>query len=132
MAASAGVVDLLDQDGELVAAEAGDRVGRAQASFEARGQPPDRSSSPARWPSESLIVLKSSMSMKRTPTGLPLLASAADGEREPVEEEGAVRHSGERVVESLVSDVVESAGVVEGKARVLGEGEKGLLVARGV
>ena len=57
---------------------------------------------------------------------------AADGEREAVEEERAVRHAGERVVEGLVRDVVERAGVVEREARVLGEREKRLLIARGV
>ena len=63
---------------------------------------------------------------------VPASRGAADCEREAVEEEGAVGHAGERVVEGLVRDVVERPGVVEGKARVLGEGEKRLLVARGV
>ena len=125
------VVDLLDQDGELVAAEARDRVGRAQAGLEA-GR--DRLEELVAGPVAERVVDRLEVVDVDEEDADRVAASrgAADCEREAVEEEGAVGHAGERVVEGLVRDVVERPGVVEGEARVLGEGEKRLLVARGV
>ena len=56
----------LEQDHELVAAEAGDRVAGPQRPRSRRSAAATSSSSPARWPSESLMTLKSSMSANRT------------------------------------------------------------------
>ena len=62
---------VLEQDRELVAAEPGGGVGRAQARSSAGRRPRSSSWSPAAWPRESLIVLKSSRSMNSTAIGLP-------------------------------------------------------------
>ena len=57
-------VDLVEQNGELVAAEAGDRVGGAHGAAPA-GEPPRRAPRRRpRWPRLSFTVLKSSRSMK--------------------------------------------------------------------
>ncbi len=56
-----GVVDGLEQDRELVAADARDRVAGACAPSRRRATTASIAS-PAWWPSESLMSLKSSMS----------------------------------------------------------------------
>ena len=69
-AAVLGAVDVLEQDGELVAAEAGRGVAGADAARPAARRPRRSRSSPAAWPRLSLTVLKSSRSMKRTASPL--------------------------------------------------------------
>ena len=60
---------ILEQDRELVAAEPGGGVRLAERSSCSRSPTSPSIRSPAAWPSESLIVLKSSRSMNRTETG---------------------------------------------------------------
>ena len=62
------VVGVLEQDRELVAAEARGGVAGADAAAAAARRPRTSSSSPAAWPRLSLTVLKSSRSMKSTAT----------------------------------------------------------------
>ena len=125
------VLDLLDQYGELVTAQARDRVGGPQA--------------PLQTGCDGLEQLVARPVPERVIDGLEVVEvdeenadrtanarSAADGEREAVEEERAVRHAGERVVECLVRDVVECPCVVDRQARVLGQREERLLIARRV
>ena len=61
------VVDVLEQDRELVAAETGDGVAVAAGTPRSRPVISRSRSSPAAWPRLSLTVLKSSRSMKSTP-----------------------------------------------------------------
>ncbi len=63
-------VDVLAQDRELVAAEPGDRVGRAQRVAQARRDVAQQRS-PAAWPKESLMSLKRSRSTNSTATPPP-------------------------------------------------------------
>ena len=65
-----GVADVLDQDGELVPAEARGGVGRPHGSSR-RTATCCSTSSPAAWPRLSLIVLKSSRSRKMTAILVP-------------------------------------------------------------
>ena len=54
---------------------------------------------------------------------------AGDRMSQAIEEQRAVGESGERVVKRFVDGLLDGSGVVEGEARVLGEGEQDLLVA---
>jgi hypothetical protein len=124
----ARLAELLQQDRELVSAEAGDGVGRAQAFAEPLG---DEDQKPIAGPVAEAVV-----------DGLEAVEVAEEdrhrcggalgaGERMPhsVQEERAVRQSGQRVVERLVDRLLHGPGVGQRKARVLGEGQKHLLVA---
>jgi hypothetical protein len=65
--------EVRDDDGELVAAEAGDAGARGAAAVTAarnRSATSVSSTSPLEWPSESLTFLKRSMSRKRSAIGL--------------------------------------------------------------
>ena len=77
-----------------------------------------------------MTVLKPSRSKKSTPTGVRRALGARRARAAAVEEEGAVGQPGERVVERLVDGVLDRARVVQREARVLGEGEQDLLLAR--
>ena len=77
-------------------------VSAARSAFFSRSPTSSRSPSPAAWPSESLIVLKSSMSMNSTAIGLPVALLSLDGVQHAVAEQRAVREVGDRVVERLV------------------------------
>ena len=104
--------DVLEEDGELVAAHAGDRVARAQG---ARRAARDRCSSwsPTWWPSESLTALKPSRSRKSTAAPPPVRAAPRPAQRpvEPVDEERAVGQPGQRVVQGVVLQTLYRAPV---------------------
>ena len=81
------VVEVLEQDGELVAAEAGRGVGRAQAPPASRSVTATSSSSPAAWPRLSLTVLKLSRSRNSTARWPPRAARPRERVLDAVEEQ---------------------------------------------
>ena len=100
-----GVGDVLEQERELVAAEAGDGVARADASSAAARRPPGARWSPAACPRLSLTALKSSRSTNRTTTPAVLPAAPLQRMRHAVGEQRAVGEAGERVVEGLAREL---------------------------
>ena len=100
----AGVGAVLEQDGELVAAEAGDGVAGPQHP-RSRSATATSSSSPAAWPAPSLTALKSSRSTNSTATGVASPVGAGQGVLEPVGEQGAVGQAGQGVVEGVVLEL---------------------------
>ena len=74
---AAGRRRAFDEHDELVAAEAGDRVGFAQTSRASRAATDRRSRSPASWPSVSLTCLKPSRSMNSAALSTPLRRARA-------------------------------------------------------
>ena len=105
--ADAGARDLLDEDGELVAAEPRDRVAGRERVAEAQHRRRAAARRPAAWPSVSLTPLKSSRSRKRTATSARVqLAPKDERVLDAVREERAVREPGQRVVERLVAELL--------------------------
>ena len=105
----AGVADVVEQDGELVAAEPGDGVAGAQRRTPAGARPRRSSRSPTWWPSESLTSLKRSRSRNSTAAhARPALAAlgAQDRLREAVQEQHAVGQPGQRVVQRVVLEAL--------------------------
>ena len=82
--------EVLEQERELVAAEAGHRVHRAQHRPQAVGELGEQRGRRRRGPSESLTCLKLSTSRNRTATDAFGAARAVERDAEPVEEQGAV------------------------------------------
>ena len=96
-------VQALEQEGELVAAEAGDGVHRAQHRAEALGET-TRSRSPAPCPSVSLISLKPSTSRNSTTTGAPVRRLRSRAPAQAVQEQRPVGQRGQRVVQRLLGE----------------------------
>ena len=92
--------------GELVAAEAGDGVGRRAARRCRRGPIARSSSSPAWWPSESLTTLRLSRSRKNSATWPAVAGRAVERVPQAVEQQRAVRQAGERVVQRVVAHLL--------------------------
>ena len=100
-------VDVLAQDGELVAAEARDGVLGAQRAAQPAGDV-DESLSPAPWPSVSLTTLKPSRSRNSTATA-GAAPRAGAGRRQPVAEQRAVGQAGQRVVQRARIELASAA-----------------------
>ena len=101
---SAGVGHVLDQDGELVAAEPGRGVTGRRPPASAR-RPRRSSASPAACPEVSLTTLKSSRSSMSTTSRPTAAAEPGQGVLRAVAEQHPVGQSGERVVERLVGQL---------------------------
>ena len=95
----------VEQDCELVAAEAGDRVGRPNRRSSRRATSWS-TVSPAAWPRLSLTVLKSSRSMNMTPTDGPPRSERMHRVLDAVGEQRAVGEVRDGVVERLVGELV--------------------------
>ncbi len=122
--------DVLEQDDELVAAEAGQRVARTQRLPEARGDRDEHlvADLVTQGVVDELEAIDVEEEDGRTP---PALAPRLQRGAEPVEEQRAVRKPGQRVVRGAVPDLLLTApsldrgaddvrhGLLE--ARVLGE-----------
>ena len=105
LAGVVGVLRLLEEDGELVAAEAGRGVTGPQRPYE----PPataTSSSSPAAWPRLSLTSLKSSRSRNSTASDVTDRAGPGQGVLQPVAEQGTVGQPAQGVVERLVLELL--------------------------
>ena len=101
------VAQVLEQDGELVAAEPGGGVAGPAGRTGAARPTATRSSSPAAWPRLSLTVLKSSRSRNSTATAdVRPAPTACERVLDPVLEQAAVGQAGQRVVERLVAQLL--------------------------
>ena len=120
-----GLVDVLEQDDELVAAETRRGVGVADA----RGQP-GRGLAQELVPgdvAEGVVDVLEHVEVdeqQRSPGARA--GRAGQGVLEPVDEQEPVREPGERVVEGLVDRVLDRLRIGEGQARVLGKGDQHL------
>ena len=131
----ADCAQVIEEDGELVAAEPGQghrvvarfgagcrcgcrwRSGRSAA--ERRAAIWMMRSSPAWWPRLSLTSLKRSRSMKRTAKhGLGLAAVAGDGAGEAIEEEAAVGQLGQGVMGGVVDELIFGAFALDDAAEL--------------
>ena len=118
----------LEQDRELVATQAGDRVRRPKAARKPLGNR-DQQAVPGAVPEavvdglEAVEVAEQDRDRGAGPLG------AGDRMAQAVEEQRSIGEPGEGVVKRLVHGLLDGSGVVEGEARVLGEGEQYLLVA---
>ena len=98
------VRDVVEQDGELVAAE------RARAVSVARRTPPqplghrDQEASPASWPEVSLTSLKAIEVEEEDGEARPAAARGGPAPAPADREEGAVGQAGQRVVRRLVAN----------------------------
>ena len=120
------LVDVLEQDDELVAAEARRGVGGADARRAAVAAASRSRTSPAAWPKLSLTFLNVSRSTKRTATRVPARAARAWAWSSRSISSWRLGRSGERVVERLVDRVVDRLRVGQREAGVLGEREQHL------
>ena len=100
----ADVGDVFAHDHELVAAEAGDGVGRADRAWRAGCATSTSSWSPTTWPRPSFTSLKRSRSRKSTATLVVGALGACQRVREAVDEQQAVREAREVVVQRLVRE----------------------------
>ena len=99
------VAAVLEKDRELVAAEPRRRVRRSQTGPQPFPTSPSRRS-PAAWPRESFIVLKSSRSMNSTDDGLLVASLPLQRVLDAVAEQGAVGEARDRVVEGLMRELL--------------------------
>ena len=102
----AAIADALEQDRELVAAEARHRVRRPRALHRGAGRRVCSSRSPASWPRESLTFLKSSRS--RNITAICCLRALRQGERvlDAVAEQAAIGEQRQGVVKRELSQLL--------------------------
>ena len=110
----------LDEHDELVAAEAGDRVGFSQGRREPRR---DRLQQPvAGFVAERVVDLLETVEIDEQRGALGARpAGPSEHLLDPVEDERAVGQSGERVVQRLVTDALEQAGVADRDRGLAGE-----------
>ena len=112
--ATSALVDVLEQDHELVAAEARRGVRGADAGGEARGGLAEQLV--ARGVAERVVDVLEHVEVDEEDRRLGLRArGAGEGVLEPVHEQQAVRQAGERVVERLVDRVLDRLRVVSAR-----------------
>jgi len=127
----AGLGHLLDQDRELVAAQPRDRVGRSHALRDPLGGKRQQPVTGA--VSEAVVDGLEPVEITEQDTGLMTRpVGARQRVSQPVKQERPVRQPRERVVEGLMQRVLNGAGVVQRQARVLGQRQHDLLIARAV
>lgn len=123
--------DVLEQDRELVAAEARRRIGWPQAATQSARHEDEQLV--ARDVPEAVVdVLEAVEVEEEHGDGRLASARARLGVLQPVQEQGAVREPGQRVVERLMHGVLEVARIGERQAGVLGERDEHLLLGGAV
>ena len=119
------LTDVLDEDRELIAAEPGDGVRRSHH----RGEPlpdDDQQLVPGGVPEAVVDRLEAVQVGEQHAHRVARRLGAGARLREAVDEEGAVREAGERVVEGLVGGLLGGLRVVQRQAGVLGKREDGV------
>ncbi len=125
------LVDVLEQDDELIAAEAGRCVGGAHAFQQAsRSIAQDLVAGDV---SEAVVDVLEGVEVDEQDSD-PRAGAGGAGERvvEPVHEQQPVRQPGERVVERLVDGILDRLRIGQRQARVLGQCDQHVALGGGV